>query len=224
MNLAGEYHRDTRDALPTRVAGHFRNATVSLALCGLGAAAPTEEHLTALAQDLGHMTSDALRMQPGIDHLHQGDILQLLLHMNTTLTSVSTQMTNLDGRVTNLTTQVIGLTTQVTTLNTRVTALDARVTNLDGRVTGLDDRMAGLTRTMAFSTNANAFILAGGVFISFPNAEGVVPENFPRTHADLMGMEGTHMTALLQAYNVNNIPHAIQARRERVCQLLISGN
>ena len=148
--------------------------------------------------------------QPYLDSLQQGDILPLLLHMNTTLTSVSTQMTNLDGRVTNL-------TTQVTTLNTRVTALDARVTNLDGRVTGL-------TRTMAFSTNANAFILAGGVFISFPNAEGVVPENFPRTHADLMGMEGTHMTALLQAFNVNNIPHAIQARRERVRQLMTSGN
>ncbi len=96
-------------------------------------------------------------------------------------------------------------------------------TNLTAQMHQLNGRMDDLSRRMTFSINATALISAEGSLLSFPNANNIHPDIFPQTTAQFLSMTGPQLQALLLAYDVQNIPHALDARRARARQLITTG-
>jgi hypothetical protein len=101
--------------------------------------------------------------------------------------------------------------------------LVAQMTQMNNNLIDLREDVAGLDRKLAVSINSNAVILNRGSFVPFQTANNEIPAGFPRTTAELMTLTGPQLTALLQAYNIDNIPHSLADRRERLTVLLTTG-
>lgn len=182
MDLSVEYNRNLADPRATRIAAHFKNAQRRTALVAHG----TPQNIAtveAQAQDLVHMTSDALAMLPGLEIAEGQPGFAILL-------------------------------AQMQQLNANMNQMNEQLT----------ERIDGLSRTIIFAMNTNAFILTEGCLIPFQNANNIIPQNFPRSTSEFTRMTGPQLVALLQAYNVDNIPHALVARRARAKLLLTTGH
>lgn len=73
------------------------------------------------------------------------------------------------------------------------------------------------------STNHTVCILAQGAFVKFPNAQNITPDEFPDDYTEFVEMTGAHMSALLEAYGIKDVPDKLDARRERVKNFIING-
>ena len=132
----------------------------------------------------------------------------------TPLTTVLSAMLEMDANI----------TAQMQQMNANFNAqMQQMNTNLTAQFQQLNARLDDVSNRMTFSLNTTALITAEGSLLSFPNANNITPDIFPHTTAQFLNMTGPQLQALLQAYNVQNIPHALEARRARARQLITTG-
>ena len=127
--------------------------------------------------------------------------------------------------------QVAFLLAQMTQMNNNLVAqmtqmnnnLLAQMTQINESLIDLRGEVREMNRNLAITINSNAVILNRGSFVPFRTPNNEIPAGLPRNTAELMTLTGPQLTALLQAYNINNIPHSVVDRRERLTVLLTTG-
>jgi hypothetical protein len=214
MDLSVQYSRDLADVLEIRLVGHHTVAHRRIQRMSTGDAHGDAAIIVqAQAEDLVHMTADALATIPGLGNLVAAPIAALTTHIQQMNTNLNAQMQQMN---TNLNAQMQKMNTN---FNSQMQQMNS---NVNAQLQQMNNKIDSLSKRLTFRVNSNAFILTNAVFYRFPNVHNVVPDVFPRTNADLMAMTGQQMTALLHAYGIENVPHNMNPRRERVKNFIIT--
>lgn len=204
MDLTAENQRNTENLIETRLVAYVNDAHHRL---GHGASASTQDLCVAESQDLALVPVDALSLQPRLVNPQSRALMVAVSLINANITRQMQQMNE-------------NIIREMQQMHENITRQLQQAIDSSIRIS---EKTRSLTRRITANTNENALFRPGAFFIPYKNANGVIPKFYPRDKAALAKLTGPQMRTLLQAYNVNDIPRAIEDRRARVRQLIITG-